>query len=280
MSQISVPKRAITVAASMLALMMAGMPMAGAATITVATAGDIARTTVGDPQVKTASLITAMNPTKVLVLGDAQYEHGEYSNFLRSYGRTWGAFNAIAAPVPGNHEYETPNASGYFQYFSAVLSPYGKAATDPSKGYYSFNVGDWHVVALNSNCSRSGVSCTAQQSWLKSDLQSDSHLCEIVFFHHAGQRSFATTAANQGVDLLLAGHRHAYERWDRKYGLDLRQLIVGTGGKSLGNPASGADVGVKAYGVAKLTLNAADYSWQFIDIAGAVRDSGSDTCRS
>ena len=278
MLRISVPKRAIMAAASMLAFMVAGVPIARAATVTVATAGDIARTTVGDPQVKTAGLISAMNPTKVLVLGDAQYEHGEYSNFLRSYDRTWGAFNAIAAPVPGNHEYETPNASGYFQYFSAVLSSYGKHATDPSEGYYSFNVGDWHVVALNSNCSRSGVSCSSQQSWLKADLQADSHLCEIVFFHHAGQKGFAATAANLGVDLLLAGHRHAYERWDRKYGLDLRQLIVGTGGKSLGNPASGADVGVKAYGVAKLTLNAADYSWQFIDIAGKVRDSGSDTC--
>ena len=280
MLQISVPKRAIMVAASMLVFMVAGVPIARAATVTVATAGDIARTNVGDPQVKTAGLISAMNPTKVLVLGDAQYEHGEYSNFLRSYDRTWGAFNAIAAPVPGNHEYETPNASGYFQYFSAVLSSYGKGATDPSKGYYSFNVGDWHVVALNSNCNRSGVNCSSQQSWLKADLQADSHLCEIVFFHHAGQRGFATTAANQGVDLLLAGHRHAYERWDRKYGLDLRQLIVGTGGKSLGNPASGADVGVKAYGVAKLTLNAADYSWQFIDITGKVRDSGSDTCQT
>ncbi len=280
MSKIWVPKRAIMVAISMLAFVMAGVPMARAATVTVATAGDIARTTVGDPQVQTAALISAMNPTKVLVLGDEQYEHGEYSNFLRSYGRTWGAFNAIAAPVPGNHEYETPNASGYFQYFSAVLSSYGTAATDPSKGYYSFNVGDWHVVALNSNCTRSGVSCPAQQSWLKADLQADSHLCEIVFFHHAGQRGFATTAANQGVDLLLAGHRHTYERWDKKYGLGLRQLVVGTGGKSLGNPASGADVGVKAYGVAKLTLNAADYSWQFIDIAGRVRDSGSDTCQT
>ena len=280
MSHTSRRNQIAAAAAGALMLMMASMPMARAATVTVATAGDIARKSVGDPQVKTAGLIRAMNPTKVLVLGDAQYEHGEYSNFLRSYDRTWGAFNAIAAPVPGNHEYETPNAAGYFQYFAGVLGPYGKAATDPTKGYYSFNVGDWHVVALNSNCNRAGVSCGAQQSWLKADLQADSHLCEIVFYHHAGQKGFATTAAGQGVDLVLGGHRHAYERWDRKYGLDLRQLIVGTGGKSLGNPASGADVGVKAYGVAKLTLNAADYSWQFVDISGNVRDSGFDTCES
>ena len=112
------------------------------------------------------------------------------------------------------------------------------------------------------------------------DLEADTHLCEIVFYHHGGQKSFAQTSASLGVDLALAGHRHAYERWNRRFGLDLRMLIVGTGGKSLGSPATGADAGVKAYGVAKLTLNAADYSWQFIDIAGNVRDSGTDTCHS
>lgn len=280
MSQVSGRKLATAVAGFTLMSMLVGMPMAHAETVTVATAGDIARTSIGDPQTKTAGLISGMSPTKVLVLGDEQYEHGEYSNFLRSYGPTWGAFNAIAAPVPGNHEYEVPNAAGYFKYFAGVLGPYGATATDPAKGYYSFNVGDWHVVALNSNCNVSGVSCTAQRSWLRADLEADTHLCEIVFYHHGGQKSFAQTSASLGVDLSLAGHRHAYERWDRRFGLDLRMLIVGTGGKSLGSPATRADAGVRAYGVAKLTLNAADYSWQFIDISGNVRDSGSDTCRS
>lgn len=136
------------------------------------------------------------------------------------------------------------------------------------------------MVALNSNCAAPGVSCPAQRSWLRSDLQADGHLCEIVFYHHAGQKSFATTAASQGVDLALAGHRHVYERWDRKFNLQLRQLVVGTGGRSLGTPATTADAGVKSYGVAKLTLNASSYSWQFIDITGAIRDSGSDACRA
>ena len=102
-----------------------------------------------------------MRPAKVLVLGDAQYDLGEFSNFLQSYDPTWGSFNSIAAPVPGNAEYKTPNAAGYFQYFAGVLSPYGETATDPSKGYCSFNIGDWHVVALNSNCGLAGVNCTA-----------------------------------------------------------------------------------------------------------------------
>ena len=143
MSQVSGRKLA-PVAAAFTLISMLGMPMARAATVTVAAAGDISRTSIGDPQTRTAGLISAMSPAKVLVLGDEQYEHGEYSNFLRSYGPTWGAFNAISAPVPGNHEYEVPNANGYFQYFAGVLGPYGATATDPAKGYYSFNVGDWH----------------------------------------------------------------------------------------------------------------------------------------
>lgn len=273
-------RRRATAIGSFTLLMLTAMPAAGAATVTVATAGDIARTTIGDPQVRTADLIGAIDPAKVLVLGDEQYEHGEYTNFVLSYGPTWGAYDGIAAPVPGNHEYETANASGYFQYFDGVLGQYGATAKDPKKGYYSFNVGDWHVVGLNSNCAAPGVSCTTQRSWLRADLEADNHLCEIIFSHHASQKSFANTAASQGVELWLAGHRHAYERWDRKFNLDLRQLVVGTGGKSLGSPATGADAGVRAYGVAKLTLNAASYSWQFIDISSRVRDSGSDTCSS
>ncbi|MEX1265022.1 MAG: hypothetical protein WEE66_14005 [Actinomycetota bacterium] len=280
MSHVSRRKRATAVAAAALILMLVSVPIAQAATVKVATAGDIARVEPGTPQKKTAALIENMGAAKVLVSGDEQYEHGEYVNFLQSYDSTWGAFNDIAAPVPGNHEYETPDAAGYFEYFADVLAPYGATATDPTKGYYSFNVGDWHVVGLNSNCAAPGVSCSAQRSWLKADLEADSHLCEAVFYHAASNKGIANTSVSQGVDLLLASHRHVYERWDQKFGLDIRQLIVGTGGKSLGNPASEADAGVKAYGVAKLTLNADSYSWRFVDIAGNVRDSGSDTCRS
>jgi acid phosphatase type 7 len=272
--------RAAAIAASALIWMLLGMPMAQAATVTVATAGDIAKVFPGTQQTKTANLISGMGASKVLVLGDAQYEQGEYENFLRSYDPTWGVFNNIAAPVPGNHEYLTPNAAGYFQYFANVLSPYGATATDPTKAYYSFNVGDWHVVAMNSNCGVDGVSCSQQRAWLRADLEADTHLCEIVFAHHPSQQGFANTAATYGADLLLAGHKHVYERWDHKFGLDIRQLIVGTGGRSLGTPADNADAAVKAFGVAKLTLRAERYAWQFIDIAGAVRDSGSDTCRS
>jgi hypothetical protein len=260
-------------------LAVAVMPLANAETVTVAAAGDISRVNIGTPQVKTAEQVSAMAPQKVLVLGDAQYEQGEYANFIQSYDPTWGAFNSIAAPLPGDAEYKTPGAAGYFQYFANVLSPYGAAASDPTKSYYSFNVGDWHVVAVNSICSAaSGVSCREQRNFLRNDLEADTHLCEIVFYHHPNKEAFAETSAANGVELLMTGHKHVYERWDQKFGLDIRQLVVGTGGKSLGTPAANADAGVKAFGVAKLVLSETSYSWEFIDRAGTVRDSGSDTC--
>lgn len=277
MAPISDPKRLLPVVAVALMLALLVAPAAQSATVTVVAAGDIAGRSIKESQRQTAELVSDIAPAKVLVLGDAQYEKGTYTEFMGSYDRTWGAFNAKAAPVPGNHEYETANASGYFRYFADVLRPYGGAALDSSKAYYSFNLGDWHIVGLNSNCSAPGVSCSSQRSWLRSNLQADDHLCEIVFLHD-GDRSFGTLAADLGADLFLSGHKHTYERWDHRYGHNLRQLVVGTGGISLGSPSSGADKGVKAYGVAKLTLNASSYSWRFIDTSGSTRDSGSDTC--
>jgi len=246
----------------------------------IAAAGDISRATVGRPQQDTARLIAGLNPAKVFALGDEQYPDGEYENFLASYDPTWGSFNSIVAPVPGDQDYGTPGAAGYFQYFANVLSRYGQSATDPTRAYYSFDVGDWHAVALNANCSQPGLSCTAERKWLAADLTADGHLCEIVFYHQPGKKGFATTAASLGVELVLSGHHHVYERRDHVYGLDLRQMIVGTGGKSLGTPEEGADVSVKAYGVLELALDTTSYSWEFVDRAGSVRDSGSDVCHA
>jgi hypothetical protein len=260
--------------------LVAMAPTASAASVTVAAAGDIARAnSPGTPQRQTANLITnVIRPSKVLVLGDEQYEHGELVQFQRSYDPTWGAFKSISAPIPGNHEYETTGAAGYFQYFNSTLSPYGSTATDPTRGYYSFNLGDWHIVGLNSNCGK--INCGAQRTWLRQDLNGDTHLCELVFYHHNSNTSIANTVAAAGGDLVLNGHRHTYERWDRVFGLNLRQLTVGTGGKSVGAPSPEADAGVQAFGVVKLTLNASSYSWAFIDVAGNTRDSGSAPCHN
>jgi hypothetical protein len=247
-------------------------------TVTVAAAGDIARSgSPGTPQRQTAHLITSViNPSHVFMLGDAQYERGEYAQFLRSYDPTWGAFKNITAPILGNHEYETSGADGYFRYFAGQLSGRGSTATNPHAGYYSFNVGDWHIVALNSNCHF--ASCGAQATWLKKDVASDNHLCELVMYHHPGQRAFESAAAAAKVDLVLAGHHHTYERWDRIHDLNLRMLVVGTGGESSGPPSRHADAGFKGYGVARLDLSPTDYSWKFIDVSGRTRDSGSDSC--
>lgn len=274
-------RRVFAVLAAALVIGAAVPGVASAATVTVAAAGDIARpNSPGTPQRQTADLITdVIDPARVLMLGDAQYQHGEYSQFQKSYDPTWGAFRSITAPVPGNHEYETSQASGYFTYFSSVLSGYGSNAGNWKKGYYSFDLGDWHIVGLNTNCKVTGVSCSTEKSWLKSDLNADGHLCEIAFTHHPN-KSFASILSQRGVDLYLNGHRHVYERWDDPWGFPIRQLIVGTGGIGLGSVRSGADAGVRQYGVMELTLNATSYSWRFLDVNGNVRDSGSDTCRS
>lgn len=253
---------------------------ANAASVTIAAAGDIARRNApGTPQQKTAAVITdVIKPSRVLALGDEQYDHGEYAQFLASYDPTWGAFKGITAPVPGNHEYETPGAAGYFQYFNSVLTGYGTTATDPTRGYYSFDLGDWHIAAVNSNCSV--VSCSQQKAWLRSDLAADDHLCQLVFYHHAKNKGLSNAFAAAGGDVILGGHKHTYERWDSSFGKNVRRFIVGTGGKSAGSPDPAADAGVQAFGVLKLVLNPTGYTWSFIDVNRNVRDSGSGTCHA
>lgn len=248
------------------------------ATVTVAAAGDIAHS--GSPgihQRQTADLIrSVIHPSQVFMLGDAQYERGEYAQFLRSYEPTWGAFLNITSPVLGNHEYETPGADGYFRYFAAQLNGRGSTATNPHAGYYSFDVGDWHIVALNSNCHF--ASCTGQATWLRNDVAADNHLCQLVMFHDPGVGAFLSAAAAAKVDLALSGHLHRYERWDPVHGSTLRRFIVGTGGDSSGPPDPRADAKFKGYGVLRLDLAATGYTWQFIEVGGHVRDSGSGSC--
>ncbi|HZD80614.1 MAG TPA: alkaline phosphatase [Actinomycetota bacterium] len=242
---------------------------AAAGTVTVAAAGDIARPTLSTPQQQTADLVTAFDPTTVFALGDLQYENGELANFQSSYDPSWGAFKSKTHPIPGNHDYGTTNAAGYYTYW-------GSAAGDPSKGYYSFDLGDWHVVALNTECTQ--INCSAEKSWMKSDLAADGHLCQMVVYHRANLKWPRKKAEAAGVDLALTASRHVYERWAPENGL--LRLIVGTGGYSLGKLNSGAVVGIRAYGVVELTLSSSSYSWSFVDTSGDVRDSGAGSCHS
>jgi 3',5'-cyclic AMP phosphodiesterase CpdA len=265
----------------------------GRAAILIA-AGDIAScASTGDEE--TARLVDRMRGT-VALLGDDAYESGSAEEFTRCYRPSWGRQKARTRPAPGNHDYLTPGASGYFGYF-------GSAAGDPSKGYYSYKLGRWHVIALNSNCSI--VPCNAgspQERWLRSDLSSHRARCTLAYWHHprfsSGQHGDLPATADfwrdleaAGADVVLSGHDHDYERFvpvdadgrrDPAHGIT--EFVVGTGGKNhyrMTRPAppTSAVRNDTTFGVLKLTLRANNYSWQFVPVAGATfTDTGSASC--
>jgi hypothetical protein len=246
-------------------------------------------------QYATSELLVDADYEAVLVLGDIQYEEGEASAFAQSYDPTWGRAKGSTRPVPGNHEYRTRGASGYFAYF-------GAAAGDPAEGYYSYDVGAWHVVALNSNCDAVG-GCgegSAQEVWLRADLAASSGRCTLAYWHHPRYSSGtngsdrATSAFWQalhdaGAEVVLAGHDHDYERFapqDARGGRDeargIRQFVVGTGGRSLRTfPRVEPNSEVRdrsSFGVLELTLGANAYAWRFRPAVGSFTDSGSARC--
>jgi hypothetical protein len=265
----------------------------------VGAAGDIAcasstPTSSSCHQKATSDLLVGKGLTAVLALGDEQYEHGELSNFKAYYDPTWGRVKSITHPIPGNHEYETSGASGYYTYF-------GSLAGNASKGYYSFNIGTWHIVALNSNCS--AVSCSTgskQENWLKGDLAAHTNICTLAYFHHprwssgtpgtSAVGSFITDLYNAGADLVLAGHAHHYERFapqnpsgqvDNTKGLV--EIVVGTGGRSLSGfgttPAPNSLKRSMIFGVINLTLRSTSFVFKFVPEAGAsFTDSGTVNC--
>ena len=246
-------------------------------------------------QASTADLIGQLGADAVLVPGDVQYENGSYANFMASYDLSWGRYKSVTYPVPGNHEYGVPGAAGYFQYF-------GARAGDPQKGYYSFNLGGWHVVALNSNCAAVG-GCGAgspQERWLRDDLAAHPNRCTLAYWHHplfsSGKHGGnpATAAlwsalTDAGAELALVGHDHHYERFAPQTAAGvadprgLRQFLVGTGGKSHyavtgAKPNSEVRDG-NTHGVLELKLAATGYSWRFVPAAGGTfTDAGSAAC--
>src|SRR5919112_5951706 len=267
-------------------------------------AGDIASCdSTGDTA--TAKLLGSISGT-VLALGDNAYMEGSPSQFNNCYGPTWGQFKARTKPVVGNHEYRTSGASGYFDYF-------GAAAGEPGKGYYSYNRGAWHIVALNAECKywatgfKDGPSqCSSQKqadmiAWLKADLAANSAACTLAYFHQprfssgSGGNALETQPLWDALyaphaDVVLAGHDHIYERFapqtpngtlDTARGI--RQFTVGTGGVNHGGigeiKANSKVRNTTTYGVLKLTLNSTSYSWQFVPEAGKTfTDSGTTSC--
>ena len=244
----------------------------------------------------TSDLLLEMNLAAVLPLGDLQYGDGALPKFLQSYAVTWGRLKSITRPAPGNHDYGVAKASGYFGYF-------GAAAGDPSKGYYSYNMGAWHLIALNSNCDEVG-GCGAgspQELWLKADLAAHPAACTLAYWHHprfssgphGSDRSydaFWRDLYQAGADVVLIGHDHDYERFapqDPAAAADaargIRQFVVGTGGANhytLEARQPNSEIfNVNAFGVLVLTLHPKGYDWKFVPLPGTTfSDSGRADC--
>jgi len=253
----------------------------------------------------TSNLLLNANLSAVLTLGDTQYYCGGYSAFLQSYDPSWGRVKSITHPAVGNHEYLTSGgtdctaanagAAGYFNYF-------GSAAGQPGQGYYSFNIGTWHIIALNSNCGDAG-GCSAsspQGQWLANDLQTHTNFCTLAFWHiplfssggraNNNSKAFWQLLYNNNADLILTAHDHIYERFapqthsgtlDTTRGI--REFIVGTGGAnhtSIVSVAPNSEVqNVNTFGVLELTLHPTSYDWNFVPEAGKTfTDSGSTAC--
>jgi hypothetical protein len=275
-----------------------GAPTDPTTSATLVGAGDIARS--GGAQEATARLLDNI-PGTVFTTGDNVYESGTLDEFDDFYHPSWGRHKARTLPSVGNHEYNFgSDASGYFDYF-------GTAAGERHKGYYSYNRGAWHIIALNSMCASSASSCTnsTQVTWLKNDLAANPTRCTLAYFHHPlfssgehGDDSHvegwvkplwdALYAAD--ADVIVNGHDHNYERFapqnpsgtaDPARGI--REFVVGTGGTSLRSFTSdkpNSEVrNATANGVLKLTLNSTSYDWEFVPVAGQTfKDFGSGSC--
>lgn len=257
-------------------------------------AGDIAScASAGDEQ--TAKLLDNISGI-VFTAGDNVYERGRLQEFVQCFAPSWGRHKARIRPAAGNHEYLTPNAQGYFTYF-------GAAAGSPSKGYYSYNLGAWRVIVLNSNCAHVG-GCHAgspQEQWLRTELKMNPSPCTIAYWHHprfsSGPHGNTQSVGplwealyEAGADLVVNGHDHLYERFapqapDGSLDSDkgIRQITVGTGGRSLYSikrlKSNSVFRSTTTYGVLKLTLRSSGYTWQFVAAPnGRVLDKGEASC--
>jgi chitodextrinase len=294
----------VLVIATAVALSALAPANAAAADPVVYAAGDIAcapgdqgsTTTCHERQ--TSDIVLNGGASRALALGDLQYDSASLSNLQNSYDHTWGRFKSITSPSLGNHE---GSGSGYFDYFygSGVnTGPYGTRG----KGFYSFDIGAWHLIALNSNCSR--VPCAVgseQEGWLRADLAAHPNACTLAFWHHPrfssghdGDGTFVQplwqALYDANADLALVGHSHDYERFapqnasgalDRTRGI--RQFVVGTGGAfftGMSSAKPNSEVRQNnTFGVLKLTLHATSYDWQFVPEAGKTfTDAGSEAC--
>lgn len=272
-------------------------------------AGDIA-TCPGTGDEAVATVLDGIAGT-VYTTGDNVYPDGTAGQFTTCYEPSWGRHKARTRPSPGNHDYNTTGATGYYGYFGANAGPSGQ-------GYYSYDIGAWHAVSLNSNCSRIGGcgATSAQATWLQADLAANPSVCTIAYWHHPiltigphnndeeGILALWQILYDNDVDVVLVGHDHNYQRYatlNRDHnGVDaqngIRYFVVGTGGNGLTSASSSranATPGIEVWaddpndgdghsaslGVLKLSLYEEAYEFEFVPVAGGTfTDSGSGTC--
>jgi acid phosphatase type 7 len=253
-------------------------------------AGDVGQCNVPGAQL-TGALIQAL-PYPVLALGDLAYPNGTPEEFARCYAPHWGTFKARTYPAPGNHDYKTPDAAGYFAYF-------GAQAGEPARGYYSFDLGSWHIVTLNSN--RELAPDSPQLAWLEADLRQHRQRCVMAVWHHPRYSSgphgndprtqaIWETLYRHHVSVVATGHDHDYERFapmndrgelDQAHGM--RSFVVGTGGAALYELKQRHELSQAfhntSWGVLKLTLHPTRYEWAFLPATPTeFQDAGQADC--
>jgi acid phosphatase type 7 len=288
---------AISATAALLAAIAAvaaatGTPTNRVRAPTLLAAGDIGFC--GSQAAATAALVASRRGT-VATLGDNAYPSGSADDFARCYNPTWGRFKSRTRPSIGNHEYRTPTAAGYFGYF-------GHRAGRAGQGYYSYRLGTWSILVLNSNCDQIG-GCgegSAEESWLRATLRAHRNLCTLAYWHHprfsegphrddSELDSFWRDLYAAGAEVVLNGHDHTYQRFapqspagevDPAYGI--REFVVGTGGAPLyrfltDSPNSEARNDT-TYGILRLVLGRRGYSWQYVAVGAAFKDGGNTPC--
>jgi acid phosphatase type 7 len=276
----------------------AGLPQEkSAAAAVLVGAGDIADCSDLSGAEATARLLDGIRGT-VFTAGDNAYEGGTAEQFAKCYDPTWGRQKTRTRPSVGNHEFHSGGATPYFDYFGAV-------AGDPAQGYYSYDLGSWHIVVLNSECAEVG-GCqegSVEEKWLREDLKSHPAACTLAYWHkplfssgakHRNDpemKAFWQDLYDARAAVVINGHDHDYERFapqnpegktDAARGI--REFVAGTGGKNhrpFAAPLPTSEVrNADTFGVLKLTLHAKSYEWEFVPEAGKTfHDSGSGSCQ-
>jgi acid phosphatase type 7 len=255
-------------------------------------AGDIADCSSGAEDAATAAIIAKDPTATVFTLGDNAYPDGSPNNYSQCYNPTWGMFRDRTHPAPGNHDYHASGAPGYFGYFGAIAGPSGR-------GYYSYDLGSWHIISLDSEID---VKATSPQAvWLKQDLADHPATCTLAYWHRplftsgavhppaVAMRPLFTILYDAGADIVVSGHNHQYERFAPQRpdgtadaGAGVRYFVAGTGGAGLYSFTTAqpnSEARYKGFGVLRLTLGATNYAWEFVPIAGSnFTDQGTGAC--